>query len=314
MYKYILIFLVAFLSIGCNNNNEKSTQNVKSKVAITDDITAVEKAHPGKKAMQANCYSCHNPQAPEGARLAPLFSEIKQAYGASSTDEKTYIKAMMDWIKNPKESSSRMPKMIKKYGLMPKMSFSKEDEKLIAEYIYNYDVKVEIQEELLDGEFDYKKQGMKSAMMTKKQLGKNLMGQINKNGTAAALRFCNARAMPIIDSMSTVLDVKISRVSDKPRNLINQANKIELAYLEKYHSQNNQGLELNPTMVHKDKTHTYYAPILTNPMCIQCHGMKGSDIKPAVQSLIDQYYPQDKATSYTSKQVRGLWKVVMKEK
>ncbi len=46
-------------------------------------------------------------------------------------------------------------------------------------------------------EKNYTKIGMKYALTTKAVLGKNLIGQLTKNGAVSALSFCNERAYPL---------------------------------------------------------------------------------------------------------------------
>ena len=70
--------------------------------------------------------------------------------------------------------------------------------------------------------------GLEYALGTKKVLGKNLMESIQKKGTLEALVFCNHRAIPLTDSMSTKFNASIKRVSDNNRNPNNKANKEEL--------------------------------------------------------------------------------------
>ena len=52
---------------------------------------------------------------------------------------------------------------------------------------------------------------------TQKILGKNLMQNLQKNGSVAAVEFCNERAYPLTDSMAIIYNAKIKRVTDKPR-------------------------------------------------------------------------------------------------
>jgi hypothetical protein len=54
-----------------------------------------------------------------------------------------------------------------------------------------------------------------------------------------------------------------------------------------------------------------YYPIVTNAMCLQCHGTEGVDISPSTQAVIDRQYPDDQATGYGEKQLRGLFVVTM---
>ena len=161
-----------------------------------------------------------------------------------------------------------------------------------------------------DSSINYEEIGMKYAMTTQAELGQHLVGNIQEKGTMAALEFCNAQAYPLTDSMSVVHNAKIKRVSDKPRNPNNQANQEELQYLRDFKNQVAAGKEINPILkTETDKVH-FYLPILTNNMCIQCHGKADEQITLEVMSKIDQLYPTDKAKGYDVSQVRGMWSIV----
>jgi mono/diheme cytochrome c family protein len=54
-----------------------------------------------------------------------------------------------------------------------------------------------------------------------------------------------------------------------------------------------------------------YYPIVTNGMCLQCHGEAGSQISAATLALIERLYPEDKATGYGVNELRGLFVVGM---
>ena len=54
----------------------------------------------------------------------------------------------------------------------------------------------------------------------------------------------------------------------------------------------------------------FYAPIvLSNPLCLQCHGTPGREIVTATAEAIGQRYPKDRATGFRPGDIRGLWKV-----
>ncbi len=57
----------------------------------------------------------------------------------------------------------------------------------------------------------------------------------------------------------------------------------------------------------------FYAPIITNTLCLQCHGKPGSDIKPKVLASLKDLYPNDMAKGYDANQVRGLWSIDFKD-
>jgi len=155
--------------------------------------------------------------------------------------------------------------------------------------------------------------GLKYAMTTKAQLGKNLLGTIKNKGTEEALIFCNVRAFTLTDSMAVVQKVAIKRVSDKPRNANNKANMKEMVQIEKFKKDFASGKKIEPVIesLENDSIQFYY-PIITNKMCLQCHGVPNKDIKPTVIKKITDLYPTDKAIGYSENQVRGIWNVKMK--
>lgn len=146
------------------------------------------------------------------------------------------------------------------------------------------------------------------ASQTKKLLMKNVAEQIEKGGAETALDYCNIEAMPLTKSMSEKFGLEISRVSDKMRNPKNFANAEELKLIEQYKQQILAGEDLKPV---RTETH-YYEPLVTNAMCLQCHGEPGKNIKPNVSAKIAKLYPEDLATGYKENEVRGL--IVIKTK
>lgn len=157
----------------------------------------------------------------------------------------------------------------------------------------------------------YAELGLKFALSTQAVLGKNLMQAIQKDGTVGALAFCNVQAYPLTDSMAVVHNARIKRVTDKPRNQANQANFEELEYIETYKkSIANQEV---PEPLVKDfgsEVEVYY-PILTNAMCLQCHGEPNKNIQPSTLKKLTALYPKDKAIGYDLNEVRGMWRITL---
>lgn len=156
---------------------------------------------------------------------------------------------------------------------------------------------------------DYSKMGLDYAMTTKGQLGKNLIGRITNEGTASALSFCSVNALSLTDSMAKVQKVHIKRVSDKNRNPKNQANAQELKYIEQFKQKIAQQEEWKPIVIESKDSVQFYSPIISNALCLQCHGKVNEDIKPSVLAQIQDLYPEDKAIGYKPNQVRGIWSV-----
>jgi hypothetical protein len=219
-------------------------------------------------------------------------------------------------VQNPNEEASKMPEAVKKYGLMPKMSFTENQIKAIATYLYQFNDFTEpsrnAQKTTPTG--SYAEIGSSYAMQTKAVLGKNLMKAIQEKGTDNALEFCHERAYPLTDSMSQALQVAIKRVSDKPRNPNNQANEKELKSIETFKQQLAKGEKITPIVDKNEGLITAYYPIETNKMCLQCHGKALEDIKLSTLEKIKEKYPEDKAKGYKENELSGIWVVAMKEK
>ena len=135
----------------------------------------------------------------------------------------------------------------------------------------------------------YSEIGLEYALSTKAELGKNLMGKIQKEGTLAALKFCNLKAYPLTGSMSVVHNATIKRVSDKPRNPKNTANSKEKAYIKIFEADVMANTESDPIVVEAKEKVKFYYPIKTNSMCLQCHGNPSSEIKPITLKEINPY-------------------------
>lgn len=160
-------------------------------------------------------------------------------------------------------------------------------------------------------EINYAEIGMNIALSTKGQLGKNLIGTIQKEGTINALKFCNIKAYPLTDSMSVAFNAKIKRVSDRPRNTDNAANETELNHIKTFKNKLENGEKIEPIIEKKVNSVHFYAPITTDQLCLQCHGNIGTDIKLNVLKAIDSLYPNDMAKGYALNQVRGIWSIEM---
>jgi nitrate reductase cytochrome c-type subunit len=163
-------------------------------------------------------------------------------------------------------------------------------------------------------ETNYLALGKSIATETQAVLVKNLMGAINKGGTEYALTFCNTNAITITDSMVHTLNSGIKRVSDKPRNAGNQANEIELAYIQVLKEKLASGEQPEAKMNEIEGKMVGFYPIVTNQMCLQCHGKAELNITAATLQKINKLYPADKATGYAANELRGLWVIEMDRK
>lgn len=140
-------------------------------------------------------------------------------------------------------------------------------------------------------------------------LGRNLMAKIQQEGTLAALTFCNAEAYRLTDSTAAAKNLKIKRVTDKPRNPGNLALPEEVALIDSYRTELANGRKLKPVYMYRDGQRHFYNPIVTSELCLQCHGKPGGQITEDVMAGIRGLYPDDQATGYEANQVRGMWRI-----
>jgi len=287
--------------------------------------------------METQCFLCHSPTDTKNERVAPPMIAIKVHYIDDETSKAEFTNAMLNFLEKPSAEKAKLKGAVRKFGVMPYQHFNEEDIKKIAEYIYDYEIE---EPEWFEEHFKnhgnkkgegkkgkgYKNQGKKHsanqfnttkdiglsyALETKKILGKNLMGALQKEGPLEALKFCNEKAYFLTDSMANLYNSQIKRVSDKPRNPSNQANPKELKKIKYFKDLVANNNEIEP-VVEKYKGEKYfYYPIITNSMCLQCHG-KPSTIKPDVLTTLNELYPEDLALGYNVDQVRGIWSITFK--
>jgi hypothetical protein len=173
-----------------------------------------------------------------------------------------------------------------------------------------------LQEELADKtdnekDLTHLEQGQNFVLQTQKVLSENLMNEINSHGTVQALTFCSAKAINLTDSMAIVLNAQIKRVTDKARNPHNKANKQELEYITNSKDLLAMGKDIKPEMTEIHGKMVGYYPIMTNQLCMQCHGNKDTEVLPETLLQINKLYPNDRGIDYKINELRGIWVVEM---
>ncbi|MCC5916061.1 MAG: DUF3365 domain-containing protein [Cryomorphaceae bacterium] len=151
--------------------------------------------------------------------------------------------------------------------------------------------------------------------MVVKEVSEALMGALSdaiaKHGTAGAVEFCNGAAFPILDSLAEFYGVGLKRTSKRYRNYDNRPDTLDKAILDNLAALGDQGVEPSPvSMKFSNGDGIYYAPIMTKPLCLQCHGLKSrGDIADDVWRKIRELYPEDVAYDYNLNELRGVWGV-----
>lgn len=319
---FFISSLFSFLIVGCTNDVDTEASDTPN--LVTQDSTA-SSDYDGFQLMQSSCFSCHSPDPSIENPVAPSLLTIKKAYLTAYDDQQTFEEAIISFLANPLAENGIMKEAIATYGLMPQMSLGTDKSAAIASYLYME--KIESDEwflqryqseqrrvKLLSDNLSDIDRGFEFAKGTKSILGKNLKAKLKNDGPIGALEFCNLRAYHFTDSMSQVYDAEIRRVSDKARNPNNKADERELEIIELFKNQLSSGGEIQPVTkaFMEGYVHGYY-PIVTNDMCMKCHG----DIDQMQEGLHDRItalYPEDLATGYKPIELRGIWVVKMKKR
>ena len=277
--------------------------------------------------METNCFTCHSPDASEESRLAPPMEAVKRHYMEEEPTKEQFITTFVAFLQDPKAENSKMPGAVNRFGVMPKMEFSEEQLLQVATYVF--DTKLEqpdwFEEHYQEERKKYQKKGQGNqksylergknySLATKAILGKNLLTAINTEGPAYAVEFCNTQAIPLTDSMGLAQNVRITRVSDRPRNPDNQAHEAALNYIQTAKALLQNGEQIQGQIQNRNGKKIGYYPIVTNEMCLKCHGDPDKDIKPETLAKIKKLYPGDQATGYKTDQLRGIWVLEMDKK
>ena len=315
-----LLGIFSILAVGCanaieNNATENNTSEQSKRMAS------------GFNAFKTMCASCHSLDSGVSNRIAPKVAAIKRHYMFEEPNLSDFKDALISFVNDPSAEKARMKGAIKRFGLMPKMSFDDDTTADIAYYIYHtpldspnwfkHQYPLEQQRyagaitNKLDSLEDYKKHGQQLAMQTKSALGSELKRALKEGGPQNAVAFCNTRAIPITNEMSKKLGAQIKRVSDKPRNPNNSANHAELMVMSSLKDKLIEGKKPKPVLKESGNKVVGYYPIVTNAMCLNCHGAVNENINSKTLEVINKKYPNDQAIGYDINQLRGLFVVEM---
>ena len=144
---------------------------------------------------------------------------------------------------------------------------------------------------------------------------KHTLGQKAKEGGLTnAASFCSTEAGNVAKEAAKTLPkgVSVKRITDKPRNKMNQASEEQLKVLSEIKQKMLEGTM--PEMVVKKLSQNHYQvykPLKIGNKCLNCHGSEASRNKEAY-SIISKKYPDDKAIGYKKGELRGAFLVDIK--
>lgn len=153
-------------------------------------------------------------------------------------------------------------------------------------------------------------QGDAAAQALMGTLVARLKGAMQEGGAANAVDFCSTSALELTAGVAEEQGLAIKRTSMRYRNPANAPDEDETAALKHFESVLAETGELPGPWVQRASREEYrfYRPLVVAPPCLGCHGAPG-EIDPAVQSILDERYPDDLATGYEVGDFRGVIRV-----
>jgi len=143
-------------------------------------------------------------------------------------------------------------------------------------------------------------------------LKSHLVTAMKAGGPTQAITVCNSVAPSIAQYLSAKYDLEIGRTSLKVRNPDNTADQWERDTLQQFELRKSQGeevksLSFSETVTHDDQQEMrMIKAIPTGQVCLTCHG---TNIKPEVQTRLNELYPDDQATGFALGDIRGAFTV-----
>lgn len=150
-------------------------------------------------------------------------------------------------------------------------------------------------------------------------LSEGLVGRLSRameeDGLEGAMAFCSDAAIPLTREIQETQDggVALKRTTLRWRNPDNAPDEWEervLRYLASLEALDPGSVPVELTARGPGETLRYYRTLRTAPMCLNCHGTE-ENVEPAVQDLLRERYPADRATGYRAGELRGVIRAEM---
>ncbi|MFW2403229.1 MAG: Tll0287-like domain-containing protein [Gammaproteobacteria bacterium] len=141
------------------------------------------------------------------------------------------------------------------------------------------------------------------------ELKQALTDAMSSSGPVAAIDVCRLQAPAIAARISERTGLRVARTSARTRNSGNAASDWQIAVLDGWQAQRAQGEDLRMADYFEqrpDGGFRYMKPILTQPLCLTCHG---AALSPGVEAALAESYPADRATGYAEGDIRGAFVV-----
>jgi len=146
-----------------------------------------------------------------------------------------------------------------------------------------------------------------------KELGQKLQAAMAEGGALNAIGVCHTQAPAIAARISAEENITITRIGTRVRNPVlgvpNDWQALALKEFEDGLAKGQKPADMEFVQAVKAGAGSrmelrYAKPIVTQPMCLSCHG-SGDDISQQVKAKLDELYPNDKANGYKVGELRG---------
>jgi hypothetical protein len=136
-----------------------------------------------------------------------------------------------------------------------------------------------------------------------------LIEQIRINGLVGGIETCSKIAPKAMQDISNKTGWEVKRVSLKNRNPNGQPDLWEMQALKEFEelAKKDENSELEKWEIIQDENNSYFRYIKglkTTYECLMCHSSK-DNLSNDVKNKLKELYPNDLATGYSTKQVRG---------
>jgi hypothetical protein len=145
-------------------------------------------------------------------------------------------------------------------------------------------------------------------------LSGRLSAAIAEGGVISAIEVCSVEALPLTQAVAAEHGSGIRRVSHRPRNPENRADATDREAIARFQKAIADGAPLEPESAPANGVTVIRLPIvLSNPLCLSCHGAPGEEVDPATLAAIKDRYPADEATGFSLGELRGIWRIEIPE-
>ena len=142
-------------------------------------------------------------------------------------------------------------------------------------------------------------------------LSTNLATALRDGGATNAIPYCSMEATPLTRAVAETNKVVLRRATHKPRNPSNRATPEEVRLLRRF-QEDVIAQRTPPAVVQTNASGTisFFAPIvINNPLCLNCHGERNTEVKPETLEVLARLYPKDEAVGFKLNDLRGLWRI-----